>query len=41
MTDRIGSIPPGLRREIIAPDSDPLKDIMVARRTVVLKWIGY
>jgi imidazolonepropionase-like amidohydrolase len=34
MSDRIGSIAPGLEADIIALDGDPLKDITVVRRVV-------
>ena len=34
MTDRIGSIIPGLEADIIAIDGDPLKDITAVRRVV-------
>ena len=34
MTDRIGSIAPGLEADIIAIDGDPLKDITAVRRVV-------
>jgi imidazolonepropionase-like amidohydrolase len=34
MSDRIGSIVPGLEADIIALDGDPLKDITAVRRVV-------
>ena len=34
MSDRIGSIAPGLEADIIALDGDPLKDITAVRRVV-------